>query len=57
MRFKVFKDIIMTYKDSEPPQNQVVCHNRTKSDVLLDTFRRPNEMEEKMPLSSEKVNL
>ena len=41
----------MTYKDTEPPGNQVVCHNRTKSDVLLDTFRRSNETDEKIPLS------
>ena len=40
----------MTYKDSAPPGKQVVTHNRTTSDVLLETFRRPNDTEEKIPL-------
>jgi len=40
----------MTYKDSAPTGKQVVTHNRTTSDVLLETFRRPNDTEEKIPL-------
>ena len=37
----------MTYKNSAPPGAQVVSHNRTQSDVLLASFRQPNETEEK----------
>ena len=44
------KSTKMTYKDSAPPGKQVVTHNRTTSDVLLETFRRPNDTEEKIPL-------
>ena len=43
----------MTYKDTEHPEKQVVFHNRTKSDVLLDTFRTPNERGDKNLLNKE----
>jgi len=45
----------MTYKDSAPPGKQVVTHNRTTSDVLLETFRRPNDTEEKIPLGKKNL--
>ena len=41
----------MTYKDTSVPANQVVTHTRNPSDILLDTFRRQNETEEKIPFS------
>ena len=41
----------MTYKDTAVPANQVVTHTRNPSDILLDTFRRQNETEEKIPFS------
>ena len=47
----------MTYKDTEHPEKQVVFHNRTKSDVLLDTFRAPNERGDKNLLNKEVFSL
>ena len=47
----------MTYKNSAPPGAQVVSHNRTQSDVLLASFRQPNETEEKIPLSKKVLKI
>lgn len=45
----------MTYKDTSVPASQVVTHTRNPSDILLESFRRHNETEEKIPFSKKNV--